>query len=90
VPTYAESGYPFEASSWVGLFAPANTNAEIVGKLNAAVEEVMKDPALQQKLTAIGFETVHGSDAQAQTMFKAEVVKWSTMVQTLGLDLSVK
>ena len=89
VPTYAESGYPFEASSWVGLFAPANTSPEIVAKLNAAVEEVMKDPALQQKLTAIGFETLHGSDAQAQAMFKAEVAKWSTMVKTLGLSLSV-
>jgi len=88
VPTYAEAGYPFEASSWVGVFAPASTSPEIVGKLNAAVEEVMKDPALQKKLTAIGFEPLSGSQAQAETMFKAEVSKWGTMVKTLGLSIN--
>jgi tripartite-type tricarboxylate transporter receptor subunit TctC len=88
VPTYGEAGYPFEASSWVGVFAPANTSPEIVGKLNAAVEDVMKDPALQKKLTAIGFEPLSGSQAQAETMFKAEVAKWGTMVKTLGLSIN--
>lgn len=88
VPTYAEAGYPFEASSWVGVFAPAKTSPEIVGKLNAAVEDVMKDPALQTKLTAIGFEPLSGSQTQAETMFKAEVAKWGTMVKTLGLSIN--
>jgi tripartite-type tricarboxylate transporter receptor subunit TctC len=88
VPTYAEAGYPFEASSWVGIFAPPSTSPEIVGKLNAAIEEVMKDPELQKKLTTIGFEPLSGTPAQAETLFKAEVAKWGTMVKTLGLSIS--
>jgi tripartite-type tricarboxylate transporter receptor subunit TctC len=88
VPTYAEAGYPFEASSWVGVFAPANTDAQIVNVLNAAIEDVMKDPALQQKLTAIGFEPLSGSQTQADAMFKAEVVKWGTMVTALKLSIN--
>lgn len=88
VPTYAEAGYPFEASSWVGIFAPANTSPEIVGKLNAAIEDVMKDEALQKKLTAIGFEPLSGSPAQADSLFKAEVAKWGTMVKSLGLTIN--
>ena len=88
VPTYAEAGYPFEASSWVGVFAPAGTSSQIASMLNAAIEDVMKDPALQQKLTAIGFEPLSGSQTQAEAMFTAEIAKWGTMVKALDLSLN--
>ena len=89
VPTYAEAGYTnFEASSWVGVFAPAGTSPEITAKLNATIEEVMKDPALRQKLTSIGFDPIEGSQAQAESYFKAEVEKWGKMVKTLGLSIN--
>jgi len=88
VPTYAEAGYPFEASSWVGVFAPAGTSAQIVDMLNATIEDVMKDPALQQKLTSIGFEPLSGTQTQAESMFRAEVAKWGRMVTTLGLSIN--
>ncbi|HZL63055.1 MAG TPA: tripartite tricarboxylate transporter substrate-binding protein [Pseudolabrys sp.] len=89
VPSYAEAGYTnFEASSWVGVFAPANTSPEIVTKLNATIEEVMKDPALRQKLTSIGFDPIEGSQTQAETYFKTEVEKWGKMVKKLGLSIN--
>ena len=47
----------------------------------------MKDPALQQKLTAIGFDPIEGSQQQADTTFKAEVAKWGKMVKTLNLSI---
>ncbi len=88
VPTFAEAGYPnFEAASWVGVFAPAHTSPEITAKLNATIEQVMKDPALRQKLTSIGFDPIEGSQAQAEATFKAEVEKWGKMVKTLGLSI---
>jgi len=89
VPTYAEAGYPsFEASSWVGVFAPAGTKPEVVAKLNAVVEEVMKDPAVRDKLTTIGFDPIEGTPAQAESYFRAEVAKWGKMVKTLGLSIN--
>lgn len=87
VPTYAEAGYPFETSSWVGVFAPANTSPEITAKLNTTIEQVMKDPALRQKLTSIGFDPIEGSQSQAETYFNAEVAQWGKMVTTLGLSI---
>jgi len=88
VPTYAEQGFPnFEASSWVGVFAPAATSADIVNKLNATVEEVMKGPALRERLTTIGFDPIEGSQPEAETYFRAEVAKWGKMVKTLGLSI---
>jgi tripartite-type tricarboxylate transporter receptor subunit TctC len=89
IPTFAEAGYPgFEASSWVGLFVPAGTSPEIVAKLNATVDEVMKDPALRQKLISIGFDPINGTQTQAEVYFRAEVTKWGKMVATLGLSIN--
>ena len=89
VPTYAEQGFPpFEASSWVGVFAPANTSPDIIAKLNATVEQVMKDPTVQQRLTSIGFDPIEGSQAQAESYFRSEVAKWGKMVKTLGLSIN--
>jgi tripartite-type tricarboxylate transporter receptor subunit TctC len=87
VPTYAEAGYPFEASSWVGVFAPAGTPTEITAKLNATIEQVVKDPELRKKLTSIGFVPIEGSQPQAEAYFKAEVAQWGKMVKTLGLSI---
>jgi tripartite-type tricarboxylate transporter receptor subunit TctC len=87
VPTYAEAGYPFDAASWVGIFAPARTDPAIIAKLNATIEEVMKDKALRGKLTAIGFDPIEGSQPQAESYFHAEVAKWGKMVKTLGLSI---
>ncbi len=43
VPTVAESGLPgFEVSNWIGLFAPAGTSPDIVSKLNAEVQKIMR------------------------------------------------
>ena len=72
----------------MGVFAPANTSPEIVGKLNATIEEVMKDPQLQQKLTSIGFDPINGSQAQAESYFRAEVEKWGKMVKALALSIN--
>jgi tripartite-type tricarboxylate transporter receptor subunit TctC len=89
VATYAEAGYPnFEASSWVGVFAPVGISSEIAGRLSAAIEEVMKDSTLQQKLAAIGFDPINGTQEQAESYFKAEVIKWGTMVNALGLSIN--
>ncbi len=89
VPTYAEGGFPgFFAASWVGFFAPAKTDPQIIAALNTAINDTIKNPDVQQKLATIGFDPIQGSPAQAEAMFKAEVTKWGEMVK--GLNLSIK
>ena len=88
VPTYAEQGFPlFEAASWVGIFAPAKTDPAAIAKLNAAVEDVLKDPAVLKKLQTFGFDPLKETPAEADAYFKAEVAKWGGMVKELGLQL---
>ncbi len=89
IKTYAEQGYHgFTAASWVGLFAPAKTDPAIVAKLNATVEEVINDPAVQKTLRAIGFDAIRQSPAQADAYFNSEVSKWGGMVKKLGLSIN--
>ena len=57
VPTYDEMGYPNHyVGSWVAFFAPAKTPDAIVAKLNADINEVMKDPDVLERLKTIGFD----------------------------------
>ena len=89
VPTYAEQGFPgFTAASWVGFFAPAKTDPHIVATLNAAINDIVKSPAVQAKLTSIGFDPITGSQPQADAMFKDEVQKWGKMVKALNLSIN--
>jgi len=88
VPTYAEVGFPgFFAASWVGFFAPAKTDPQIIAALNTAINDTIKNPDVQQKLATIGFDPIEGSPAQAEAMFKAEVTKWGDMVKALNLTI---
>ena len=89
VPTFAESGFSgFTAASWVGFFAPIKTDPQIIATLNAAINDTLKNADVRKKLSDIGFDTIEGSPAQAETLFKAEVGKWGDMVR--ALDLSIK
>ena len=88
VPTYRELGFPnFQAASWVGIFAPAKTDPAIVTRLNAAIEDAIKDAAVQNKLKTIGFDPIEGSAVEADGYFRSEVAKWGEMVKALGLSI---
>jgi tripartite-type tricarboxylate transporter receptor subunit TctC len=88
VPTYAEQGFAnFTAASWVGIFAPAKTEPQILAALNGAISETVKSNAVQEKLKALGFDPIVGSQGEADTMFNDEVKKWGGMVKALNLSI---
>ncbi len=88
VPTFAEAGFPgFRAESWVGLFVPAKTPAAIVTRLNAAVDAIVREPDLQQRLAALGFDPVTGDRVTAARRFKDDVGEWAKRVNALGMKV---
>jgi tripartite-type tricarboxylate transporter receptor subunit TctC len=88
VPTYAELGFPgFTAASWVGFFAPAKTDPQLLATLNATINDIIQTPDVQKKLTDMGFDPITGNQAQGDAMFAAEVKKWGDMVKALGLTI---
>ena len=57
LPTVAEAGVPgYQFDSWIGLLAPAATPKAEVDRLNAAMQKVLADPAVQQRFANLGVE----------------------------------
>ena len=82
VPTFAESGVPaFDAPAWYGLMAPAGTAAPIVQYLNAQVEQILKEPATQQKLLQMGAVPAGGSAEAFGKFIQAETERWSAVIK---------
>ncbi len=62
VPTIVESGYPDVASdAWFGVLAPRNTPKPIVTRINAEVNKILADPAVQAKLKKAYISSVGGT-----------------------------
>ena len=89
VPTFAEGGFPnFAASSWVGFFVPEKTPPDVIAKLHDAIDTIVKQADIQERLASLGFDPVTGTQSDAQSMFKSEVAKWGKMVTALGLTVN--
>ncbi len=87
VPTYGETGFPnFYSATWVGFFAPAKTSDAAVAKLNADINEVLKDAAAQQKLKAVGFDAIIKTHPEAADYFRSEVASWGKMSRAIGFS----
>lgn len=85
VPTFAEVGYPnFSPLNWIGLFVPAKTPEPLVARLNTEINAVLKEPEVQRKLTAGGFDIIVTSPAEAEAMFKSDIATWARMSRAIG------
>ena len=85
VPTVAETVPGFEADGFWGISAPAGTPSDIVDKLNADIAHVLAMPAVQQQLETQGFDSVGGSQEAFDKHFRAELDKWSDVIQRAGI-----
>jgi tripartite-type tricarboxylate transporter receptor subunit TctC len=88
LPTLDEAGMKgFEANAWWGLFAPAGTPADVVQKLNDALAEALKDPAVRSGLEAQGDEVAYSTPKDFGAYVNAESVKWTKVVKLADLRL---
>lgn len=88
LPTVAESGYPgFEALAWNGLFAPAGTPGELVNRINADVNAVLKDPAVREAFARQGLLIGGGSAAEFKAFIDSESRKWGAIIQRVGITI---
>ena len=85
VPTIAESGYKgFDATTWFGLLTPAKTPPEIIKRLNAEVNKVLKEPEVRAKLASEGGDALGGSPEDFAKLLKADVGRWGKVVKDSG------
>jgi tripartite-type tricarboxylate transporter receptor subunit TctC len=88
VPTLIESGFPgFEVMSWYGILAPAGTPPDIVGKLNAETNRVLRLPDVRERLTALGAEPTGGTPEQFAATIRADTARWARVVNEAGIRI---
>lgn len=88
VPTVAEAGLPdYEANGWFALMAPKGTPKEIVAKLNAEINRILKTPDMKAGLAAEGADPVGGTPSEAARSMAQGINKWHGLVKKLELKL---
>lgn len=89
VPTMAEAGYPqLDSGAWMGLLAPAGTPAAVIGRLNAEVAKVLKDPDLIKRLADQAVELSSSTPEQFGALVRSEHDKWGKVIRDAKLDVA--
>jgi len=86
IPTAAESGLPgYEASTWFGLFAPAATPRDVIGKLNADAVSALNVPEVKERMAGQGLFVVANTPEQFAAFVKTEIPRWAKVVKDAGV-----
>lgn len=86
LPTMIEAGVPdFEISAWYMILAPRKTPADVVARLNAVINQAIKDPEIAGKLAPQGVDFVGGTPAQAEDFMLGELRRWATIIKAAGI-----
>jgi tripartite-type tricarboxylate transporter receptor subunit TctC len=88
-PTLAESGVAnYEASTYLGILAPAGTPRDVVAKLNGALRQVVGTPAVQERFRGLGADPGGSTPEQFAKMIRAELDKWRKLAATANLQFN--
>jgi tripartite-type tricarboxylate transporter receptor subunit TctC len=85
VPAVSEFVTGYEASGWNGLCAPRNTPADIIEKLNVAVNAGLADPKLAARMSDLGAAPIAGSAAQLGALIASETEKWAKVIRAANI-----
>lgn len=88
LPTIGETVPGFEAGAWWGLFAPAGTPGDVIGRINAEVGKILTDPAVQSQLIVPHhLQVFTGSPADLAGFVDRERQKWQRLVRDAGIKV---
>lgn len=90
VPTLAEQGLKDEAyrvTGWLALAAPAGTPKAVIDRIAAEVRAATRQPDVQARIAAMGFETKDSSPEAFAAVYKQELPVWERLIKQSGAKL---
>jgi tripartite-type tricarboxylate transporter receptor subunit TctC len=88
MPTMTDQGYPeLSTINWFGLLAPAGTSPEIINKLNAEIQDIVKGNAYRSRLEALLIEPVGMSVQEFTDYIKSESDRMGPIVEKAQITL---
>jgi tripartite-type tricarboxylate transporter receptor subunit TctC len=86
IPPISRAGLPdYEVIGWLGLLVPAGTPGDIVSRINAEMQRVLRLPGVRQQLAREGVEPAGGSPQEFTEFLQRELRKWGKVVKDAGL-----
>lgn len=86
VPAVAETLPGFNILAWFGLAAPANTPADVLARLNSAVNQAVNEQAMQTKLAGLGMSPKPGTGQAFADMWAADQKIWTRVMEQANLQ----
>ncbi len=87
VPAIAEVLPGFEATAWVGIFAPARTPLEITNRIQGEVKRIVQLPDIAQRMRELGATPVANSPAEFTAFVRKDTEKWRDLVRTANIKI---
>jgi len=86
IPPMAEAGLPkYSTTGYVGIMTTGGTPPEIVGKLNAAITDVVREPEFARTFAAFGYEMVGGTVEEFASFLKEDIERYRRLTQAAGI-----
>jgi tripartite-type tricarboxylate transporter receptor subunit TctC len=85
LPTVGDVVHGYEASTWNGIGAPANTPTEIINQLNTAINAGLNDPAIKARLSDLGSSALVITPAEFARLIATEAEKWGKVIKAVGV-----
>ena len=86
VPTVAETVPGYDATNWWGLVAPAGTPQQVVARLNAELETLLKSDETKKRLESEGADIIRMTPAEFGQFIADETKKWAAVVKQAGIS----
>jgi tripartite-type tricarboxylate transporter receptor subunit TctC len=87
VPAIAEVLPGFEATAWVGIFAPAKTPADVIARIQGETARIVALPDIAKRLTELGATPVANPPSQFAEFVKKDTEKWKNLVATAKIKV---
>jgi len=87
VPTMAETLPGFEAVAWYGIVAPPKTPKNIIDKINADVNEALRQPEVQDQLKKLSAGIFGGTVDKTSAYMRDEVDRWAAVIKSANIEL---
>jgi tripartite-type tricarboxylate transporter receptor subunit TctC len=87
VPTIAETLPGFESATWFAVVAPPTTPQAIVNRINADINEVLRQPEMLPHLTDWSAEAIGGTPQSTAAYMREEVERWNKVIKAAGVKL---
>jgi tripartite-type tricarboxylate transporter receptor subunit TctC len=85
-PTVAEAGLPgYAVYPWLGLFVPAKTPPDIIGRINSEVVKIMNSPEVKARLVPQGMDIATGSPEALAQIVREDHARWGKVIRDAGI-----